>query len=54
MAANRQDYFDAGTIAADRVDATTQPSLFAKGQVAEAEPALPGWRVPLDEFFPLI
>jgi hypothetical protein len=54
MTAKRQDSVDAWTIAADRVDATTQPSLFAKCRVADAEPASPGWRVPLDAFFPLI
>jgi Uma2 family endonuclease len=64
MAAKRQDYFDAHTcvvwdvdplaetINAYRSDAPAQPTRFAKGQVAEAEPALPGWRVPVVELFP--
>jgi Uma2 family endonuclease len=63
IAAKREDYFAAGTLAvwdvdplaetivAYRSDAPTQPSCFKKGQVAEVEPAVPGWRVPVDELF---
>ncbi len=64
MAAKRDDYFAAGTlvvwdvdplaeaIVAYRHDAPAQPSRFTKGQVADAEPAVPGWRVPVDQLFP--
>jgi Uma2 family endonuclease len=64
MAAKRADYFTAGTlvvwdvdpmaetIAVYRVDSPTQPTSYAKGQVAEAEPAMPGWRLPVDDLFP--
>jgi Uma2 family endonuclease len=64
MADKRRDYFEAGTlvvwdvdplaetIAVYRADSPTQPTLFAKGQVAEAESAVPGWRVAVDELFP--
>lgn len=61
MAAKRADYFEAGTmvvwdvdpvnqtIAVYRADAPTQALFFRRSSVAEAEPALPGWRVPVDE-----
>jgi Uma2 family endonuclease len=60
----RADYFIAGTrtvwdvdplaktISVYRHDAPTQPERFTRGQVAHAEPAVPGWRVPVDEIFP--
>jgi Uma2 family endonuclease len=63
MAAKRQDYFDAGTlvvwdvdpiaatIACYRASAPTQPVVFRRGDIAEAEPAVPGWRIPVDEVF---
>jgi Uma2 family endonuclease len=63
MAAKRDDYFAAGTsvvwdvdplaqtIAVYRHDAPTQPVVYGRGQVAEAEPAVPGWRLPVDEIF---
>ena len=59
LAAKRAEYFEAGTLVvwdADPVarvvrryrpgDAT--PTLFAAGQEADAEPAVPGWRVGVD------
>src|SRR5262249_31012513 len=64
IAAKREDYFAAGTLAvwdvdplaetilAYRADAPAQPARFTKGQIADAEPALPGWRVAVDEVFP--
>lgn len=64
LAAKRADYFAAGTlvvwdvdplattIAVYRADSPAQPTLYGKGQVAEAEPAIPGWRLPVDEIFP--
>ncbi len=63
MAAKRADYFEAGTrvvwdvdpIAACvnvyRADAPEHPVTFRPGQVADAEPAVPGWRMPVDRVF---
>jgi Uma2 family endonuclease len=63
MAAKRADYFAAGTavvwdvdplaetVAAYRADAPAQPVVYRRGDVAEAEPAVPGWRMPVDEVF---
>jgi Uma2 family endonuclease len=63
IAAKRDDYFAAGTLAvwdvdplaetiiAYRHDAPARPVRFQKGQVADAEPAVPGWRVLVDELF---
>lgn len=63
MAAKRADYFAAGTlvvwdvdplaatIAVYRADKPDQPTIYGRGQVAEAEPAVPGWRVLVDELF---
>lgn len=63
MAAKRDDYFEAGTLvvwdvdpvsevirsfSADRADA---PMIFTRGSEADAEPAVPGWRVALDWLF---
>jgi Uma2 family endonuclease len=64
MAAKRADYFAAGTrvvwdvdvlreglvrsYAAERPDA---PRVFGRGETADAEPALPGWSMPVDELF---
>ena len=28
-----------------------QPTLYRRGEIAEAEPALPGWRIPVDDLF---
>jgi Uma2 family endonuclease len=63
MAAKRADYFEAGTlvvwdvdplartIASYGADAPTQPRIFASGDTAEAEPAVPGWKVAVDDLF---
>jgi Uma2 family endonuclease len=63
MAAKRADYFEAGTAVVWDVDpradlvrcyrAATpdQPILFRRGQTADAEPAVPGWRMLIDEVF---
>lgn len=63
IAAKRADYFEAGTlvvwdvdpvaglIRSYRSDAPDRPSTFTAGQVADAEPAVPGWRVAVDELF---
>jgi Uma2 family endonuclease len=64
MAAKRADYFQAGTmvvwdvdphdhcVRVYRADAPDQPVTFTKGQQADAEPAVPGWRMAVDEIFP--
>lgn len=63
MAAKRIDYFIAGTlvvwdvdpvserITCYRSDDPTNPSVFARGDTADAEPAVPGWRVSVDSIF---
>lgn len=63
QAEKRADYFLAGTkvvwdvdpqaqtIASYRADAPTQPARFKVGDVADAEPAVPGWRVPVGSIF---
>jgi hypothetical protein len=27
------------------------PKIFRRGEIADAEPALPGWRMPVDDLF---
>jgi Uma2 family endonuclease len=63
MAAKRGEYFEAGTAVVWNVDpvaqlvrvyrsvAPDQPTVFSRGQVADAEPAVPGWRLTVDEIF---
>ena len=64
MAAKRADYFAAGTLVVWDVDllsaevvrvyrATTPATaaVYHRGEVAEAEPALPGWTMPVDDLF---
>jgi Uma2 family endonuclease len=63
MAAKRADYFEAGTAVVWDVDpqaklirsyaaaAPFRPTVFGAGQIADAEPAIPGWRVPVDRIF---
>jgi Uma2 family endonuclease len=63
MEAKRDDYFQAGTavvwdvdphaeiIRAYRRDAPAQPVTFSRGQLADAEPAVPGWRIAVDDVF---
>jgi Uma2 family endonuclease len=64
MAAKRADYFEAGTkvvwdvdtvdevIHVYRSDRPDTPTTYGRGQIAEAEPAVPGWRVTVDDLFP--
>ena len=64
LAAKRADYFEAGTLAVwdvnpmakcvrvYRPDAPDQPITFVRGQIADAEPAVSGWRIPVDRIFP--
>ena len=63
MAEKRADYFRAGTlvvwdvdpvaetVAVYRADAPEQPTVYRRGEVADAEPAAPGWRMAVDEAF---
>jgi len=63
MASKCADYFEAGTLVvwdvdtiAERVNvyrpgAPDQPVTFGRGQTAGAEPAVPGWRMPVDLIF---
>ena len=63
MAAKRADYFEAGTavvwdvdprdecVRVYRADAPNRPAIFRRGQTAEAEPAVPGWRMAVDDIF---
>lgn len=63
MAAKRADYFEAGTLVVWDVDPEaetirvyrstdpTTPTVYAKGTIAEAEPAVPGWTVEVDWVF---
>jgi Uma2 family endonuclease len=63
MTAKRADYFEAGTavvwdvdpvndrILKYRADAPVRPEVFVRGQEADAEPAVPGWRIAIDRVF---
>jgi len=63
LAAKRHDYFEAGTLVVWDVDPKAeviwsyhrdrpdQPTRFEKNQVADAEPAVPGWRIAAAEVF---
>ena len=64
MASKRADYFEAGTKVVWDVDPTQKlihvyrpdrpdsPTTYGLGQLADAEPALPGWRLAVDSLFP--
>ena len=64
MARKRADYFAAGTrvvwdvdvlkegvVRSYRADAPDQPHIFRRGETADAEPAVPGWAMPVDALF---
>ena len=64
IAAKRADYFAAGTLVVWDVDLLAidairvyrasdpqTPTIYRRGDLAEAEPAVPGWRMPVDELF---
>ncbi|WP_435011423.1 Uma2 family endonuclease [Tundrisphaera lichenicola] len=63
MAAKRLDYFEAGSLVVWDVDPVAEsihayrpadpshPTIFARGDVADAEPAAPGWRIAVDAIF---
>lgn len=65
MADKRADYFAAGTRVVWDVDVLsddvirvyhaeqpTQPAIYRRGDLAEAEPAVPGWSIRVDDLFP--
>ena len=65
MAQKRADYFAAGTqvvwdvdllgdevVRVYRAGAPASPTIYRRGEAAEAEPALPGWKMPVDDLFP--
>ena len=65
MAAKRADYFAAGTLVvwdvdllsddvvrAYRADSPDHPTRYRRGDTAAAEPAVPGWSMPVDGLFP--
>ena len=64
MAAKRADYFASGTLVVWDVDVLKeevvrvyrasnpeQPQVYCRGEVAEAEPAVPSWSMPVDDLF---
>jgi len=63
MKAKRLDYFTAGTkvvwdvdprnrtVSVYRAPAPQEATVYKVGQTAEAEPALPGWRLPVKDIF---
>ena len=64
MARKRSDYFAAGTkvvwdvdvlkgevIRVYRFDNPETPQVFGRGQMADAEPAVPGWTITVDDLF---
>jgi Uma2 family endonuclease len=64
MAKKRADYFAAGTkvvwdvdldgeevVKVYRAAAPDVPTAYRRGELAEAEPAVPGWTMPVDELF---
>ena len=63
LADKRADYFAAGTLVVWDVDllgedvvrvyraSSPEPTIYRRGQTAEAEPAVPGWRMAVGELF---
>jgi Uma2 family endonuclease len=64
MERKRHDYFAAGTLVVWDVDIQGEnavtvyrhndpdnPTIYRRGDVAEAEPAVPGWRMPVNDLF---
>jgi Uma2 family endonuclease len=64
MARKRADYFAAGTrvvwdvdllsgtpVRVFRAEDPERPTAYGRGETAEAEPALPGWTMPVDDLF---
>lgn len=64
MRDKRADYFACGTLVVWDVDVLSEnvirsykasdpdnPVIFRRGAIADAEPAVPGWRMAVDELF---
>ena len=64
LADKRRDYFAVGTLAVWDVDLLSNdvirvfrstdpetPTVYKRGDIAEAEPAVPGWTMPVDDLF---
>ena len=64
MAAKRADYFACGTLVVWDVDLLSEdvvkvyrasdpdhPTIYRRGETAEAEPAVPGWQMPVNDLF---
>ena len=64
IAEKRADYFAAGTLVVWDVDLLSEdvvkvyrasspdnPTVYHRGEIAEAEPAVPGWRMAVDDLF---
>ncbi len=64
MAAKRADYFAAGTLVVWDVDLQSdavirkytaadpsRPTVFRRGEMADADPAVPGWTLPVNDLF---
>jgi len=51
-AEKRTDYFAAGTLVVWDVDVPNRPTTYKSDEVAEAEPALPGWTMPVGDLLP--
>jgi len=64
MAKKRSDYFAAGTLVVWDVDLLStdvvnvygasepdKPTIYRRGDIAAAEPAVPGWSMPVDDLF---
>lgn len=64
IARKRANYFAAGTLVVWDIDLLgedvvrvyrasdlSNPTIYRRGQVAEAEPAVPGWRMPVNDLF---
>jgi Uma2 family endonuclease len=64
MAEKRSDYFSAGTLVVWDVDLLSEdvvriyrasgpqhPKICRRGEMADAEPAVPGWKMPVDDLF---
>jgi Uma2 family endonuclease len=65
MAEKRADYFAAGTqvvwdvdllsdevVRVYRLSEPASPTVYRRTETAEAEPAVPGWKMPVDDLFP--
>jgi len=64
MKEKRNDYFACGTLVVWDVDLLSEdvvkvyrasdpdnPTIYRRGDIADAEPAVPGWRMPVDDLF---